>query len=224
MRRYMIVLILMSVSLQACASAGSILFPSTNTPAPSATPTNTASPSATATSTRTSIPTATITIVRIPTQDPDQPTSTFAPISIIMEGGITATPLPIQLTPTVFRPGPGFLSVSTSESKIFWGSCKHNKATIKAIVEDEDEAFSVVIFTYVRAANKDDSTPWTTGNVMHDHGDGSYTYLLRGSEVEGHNHYKNSWVVFQLVITNIEGEEVGRSRIYDQSIALSPCE
>jgi hypothetical protein len=162
--------------------------------------------------------------VRIPTQDPNQPTSTFAPIPVIIDGGLTATPLPQNVTPTAFRPGPGFLSVSISENKIFWGSCKHNKTTITAVVEDEEEVFSVVIFTYVRAANKDDSTPWTKGNVMHDHGDGSYTYVMRGSEVEGHNHYKNSWIVFQLVITDIEGNEVGRTRIYDQTIALSPCE
>jgi hypothetical protein len=173
--------------------------------------------------TRTPVPTATITIVRIPTQDPNQPTSTFAPIPIIIAGGATTTPLPQNVSPTAERPGPGFLSVSISDNKIYWGSCKHNTTTLTAIVEDEEEAFSVVIFLRVRAANKDDSTPWDKGNVMHDHGDGTYTSLIRGSNVYGHNHYKNSWIVFQLVIVDIEGREVGRSRVYDQSIALSPC-
>jgi hypothetical protein len=224
MPRYMIVLLFGSFFLQACAGVGSVLFPPSDTPAPSATATITSPPSRTPTLTRTPVPTATITIVRIPTQDPNQPTSTFAPIAVIIAGGDTATPLPQNVTPTAFRPGPGFLSVTLSESKIFWGSCKHNKTTLTAVVEDEEEAFSVVIFTYVRAANKDDSTPWTEGNVMHDHRDGSYTYVIRGSDVEGHNHYKNSWIVFQLVITDIEGNEVGRSRIYDRAIALSPCE
>lgn len=223
MRRYLIVLLLSSVLLQACTAVQNGLFPPTDTPAPSATPTATLPPTATATMTNTPVPTATITIVRIPTQDPNQPTSTFAPIPVIIDGGLTATPVPINLTPTVFRPGVGFISVSISENKIFWGSCKHNKTTITAVVEDEEEAFSVVIFTYVRSATKDDSTPWTSGNVMHDHRDGTYTYVMRGSEVEGHNHYKNSWIVFQLVITDIEGREIGRSRIYDRSIALSPC-
>jgi hypothetical protein len=224
MRRYLIVGLFASLLLQSCAGAGNILFPATDTPAPTSTATVTAPPTRTATLTRTPVPTATVTIVRIPTQDPDQPTSTFAPIPVIIEGGITATPLPIQLTPTAFRPGAGFLSVAISENKIFWGSCKHNKTTLTAIVEDEDEAFSVVLFMYVRSANRDDSTPWTKGNVMHDHGDGTYTFVIRGSWVEGHNHYKNSWIVFQMVIVDIEGNEVGRTRIYDSSIALSPCE
>lgn len=223
MRRYLSVLLFASVFLQACSGVGNVLFPPTNTLGPSATPTVTLPPTNTPTLTRTPVPTATTTIIRIPTEDPNKPTPTVAPISVIIEGGITAMPLPINLTPTVFRPGAGFLSVSVSKNKIFWGSCKHNKTTITAIVEDDEEAFSVVIFTYVRSAKKDDSTPWTAGNVMHDHGDGSYTYVMRGSEVEGHNHYKNSWVVFQLVITDIDGKEIGRTRIYDQSIALSPC-
>lgn len=224
MRRYLLVLLLVSVLLQGCSGMGNVLFPPSDTPAPSATATITVPPTKTPTQTRTPIPTATITIVRIPTQDPNQPTSTFAPIPVIIEGGVTATPMPQNVTPTAFRPGPGFLSVTVSENKIFWGSCKHNKTTITAIVEDEEEAFSVVLFTYVRSARRDDSTPWTEGNVMHDHRDGSYTYLMYGSEVEGHNHYKDSWIVFQLVITDIEGNEVGRTRIYDQAIALSPCQ
>jgi hypothetical protein len=224
MRRCLVGCLFLSLLLQSCAGAGNILFPPTDTPAPTSTTTVTAPPTKTATITRTPVPTATITIVRIPTQDPNQPTSTFAPIPVIIEGGLTATPLPINLTPTAFRPGAGFISVGISENKIFWGSCKHNKTTITAIVEDEDEAFSVVMFTYVRSATRDDSTPWTAGNVMHDHGDGTYTYVIYGSEIEGHNHYRNSWIVFQLVLTDIEGNEIGRTRIYDRSIALSPCE
>lgn len=224
MRKNLIVWSLaLSLMIQACGNIQDLL-PATQTPAPTATATITLPPSPTATLTRTPLPTPTTTIVHFATQDPNLPTSTFAPIPIVIEGGITATPLPIYITPTLFRPGIGFLSVGISENKIFWGSCKHNRTTITAIVEDEDEVFSVVIFTYVRAANRDDSTPWTTGNVMHDHRDGTYTYVMYGSEVEGHNHYKNSWVVFQLVATDIEGREVGRTRIYDQSIALSPCE
>jgi hypothetical protein len=88
---------------------------------------------------------------------------------------------------------------------------------------DREEVLSVVIFVRVRSAKKEDYTPWTTGDVMSDHRDGTYTYLLRGSAIEGHNHYRDSWVIFQLVATNNKGEEVGRTQIYTGSIALSPC-
>ncbi|MCC7117277.1 MAG: hypothetical protein IT310_02035 [Anaerolineales bacterium] len=222
MRKDLMVCLALALALQACGNLEGLL-PPTRTPAPTLTETITLPPSPTETITRTPHPTPTITIVHFATQDPNLPTATFAPIPIIVEGGMTATPLPIYGTPTMARPGVGFLSIGISETKIFWGSCKHNRTTITAVVEDEDEVFSVVIFTYVRSAKRDDSTPWTTGNVMHDHRDGTYTYVMYGSDVEGHNHYKDSWVVFQLVATDFEGREVGRTRIYDQSIALSPC-
>lgn len=214
----------MAVLLQACAGGGSftdVLFPATNTPAPTLTATKTSIPS-----TKTPTPTATRlpTIVHISTQDPNLPTATFAPIPVFIEGGATVTPAPAAVTPTLFRPGPGFLTVDFSEKKIFWGSCKHNKAIVTAQVEDPEEVFSVVIFVRVKAAFKEDYTPWTTGDVMHDTGGGEYTYTLVGSAIEGHNHYKNSWVMVELVATNIKGEEVGRTRIYDQALALSPCE
>jgi hypothetical protein len=225
MRRVGFVLFFAAVLLQACALPSlSGLLPAADTPAPTASATNTLAPSATPTATNTPIPTATVTIVKIPTFDPNAPTATFPPISIILEGGVTATPGPVQLTPTQYKPGAGFVSVTVSDGKIFWGSCKHNKTTITAIVEDEDEVFSVVIFTRVKAAFKDDSTPWTTGNTMHDHRDGTFTYVMYGSDVEGHNHYKNSYVLFQLVAVNEDGEEVGRTHIFNESIALSPCE
>ncbi|MFN8414675.1 MAG: hypothetical protein U0Z26_20020 [Anaerolineales bacterium] len=208
------------VFLQACA-AEDILFPPTNTPAPTPTATITLPPP---TDTITPSPTRLPTIVHISTQDPNQPTATFAPIPIFIEGGATVTPAPAAVTPTLSRPGPGFLSVDFTPNKIFWGSCKVNKSVVTAKVDDPEEVFSIVIFVRVKAAFKDDSTPWTTGDVMHDTGNGIYTYTLVGSKIEGHNHYKNSWVMVELVATNVKGEEVGRTKIYDQAIALSPCQ
>ena len=100
----------------------------------------------------------------------------------IFIGSVTATPI---VSPTPTRPGIGFVSVDVSEQKIFWGSCKHNKAKIIAKVQNPDEVFSVVIFVRVKALLKEDYTPWTTGDVMTKHGDGTFSYTLVGSEIEG---------------------------------------
>jgi len=217
--------ILLSILLQACSFPfADALFPPTNTPAPSSTPT------LTPTSTRTPRPTITPTftpsptIVHISTQDPDLPTATFVPIPVFI-GAETATPFVFGTitAPTISNPGPGFVSVTVSPNKIYWGICKTNRTTITAVVEDRDEVLSVVIFVRAKSVKEEDYTPWTTGDVMAGHGDGSYTYVLRGSNVEGHNHYRDSWVHFQLVATNVDGEEVGRTQIYIESIHLSPC-
>ncbi len=218
MRRFYLMLVL-AILIQACAGApfGGAL--PTDTPAPTATATVTFTPMDTPTATITPTITPSPTIVHIPTWDPNQPTATFVPVPIYI-GKDTATPI---VTSTPLRPGPGFLSVQVSDNKIFWGSCKPNKTKIITQVENPEDVFSVIIFVRVKSAAKEDYTPWTTGNAMQKHSDGTFSYTLAANSTRGHNHYKNSWIMFELVATNEKGQEVGRTMIYPNAISLSPC-
>lgn len=220
MRRLYFVTGLM-ILLQACSGIPfqDVLFQPTDTPGPTETPTVTFTPSITPTASITPTITPSPTIVHFPTADPNLPTATFVPIPILV-GANTITPVP---TGTVSRPGPGFLSVEISEGKMFWGICKPNKSTVTVKVENPDEVASVVIFVQVKSAEEEDYTPWTTGDVMFNYRDGTFSYILQASEIEGHNNYKNSWVNLQLVATNDEGREVGRTKIYNELVAMSPC-
>jgi hypothetical protein len=219
--RKLYLMTVLAVLLQACAGMpfNDVLFPSTNTPAPTATTTVTLTPLDTLTPTITPTITSSPTIVRIPTQDPNQPTATFVPIPIFI-GKDTATPL---VPPTPIKPGPGFVSVQVSEKKIFWGVCQPNKTKIIVEVENPEDVYSVIIFVQVKSATKEDYTPWTTGNAMHSHRNGTFSYLLAANTTYGHNHYKKSWILFQLVATDDLGEVIGRTKIYTNEIALSPC-
>lgn len=218
-------MVLSAVLVQACGGLpfAEVLFPPTKTPPPSATPTITLTPTRTATPTKTPTFTPSPTIVRFPTEDPYLPTATavIIPIPSVL-GGRTHTPVALG-DPLIFDPGGGFTSVAVSTNKIYWGVCKNNKTTIVAVVEDPEEVLSVVIFVRVKSAKKEDYTPWTTGDAMHDHGNGKFSYILRGSAIEGHDHYLDSWVFFQLVATGDKGQEVGRTQIYREAISLSPC-
>ena len=216
MRRFYLMMVL-AILIQACA--GAPFGKPTDTPAPTATATVTFTPMDTPTATITPTITPSPTIVHIPTWDPNEPTATFVPVPIYI-GKDTATPL---VTPTPLRPGPGFLSVQVSENKIFWGSCKPNKSKIITQVENPEDVFSVVIFVRVKSATKEDYTPWTTGNTMQKHSDGTFSYTLAANSTRGHNHYKNSWIMFELVATNDKGQEIGRTMIYPNAISLSPC-
>lgn len=209
---------MIAVLLQAC-SMNDILSPPTNTPLPTSTELITFTPLPTWTPSITPSITPSPTIVRIPTWDPNVPTSTFAPIPIFI-GEYTATPV---IPPTPVRPGPGFLSVTISEKRIFWGSCTPNESIIVAKVTDPEEVASVVIFVQVKSAEDEDYTPWTSGDVMYNYFDGTFSYTLQATEINGHNHYKKSWVRMQLVATNIKGEEVGRTRIIPEVASLEPC-
>ena len=225
MRKASRVLISVVIFLQAC-SALPFLGAAQPVNAPVATQTLpiTFTPGIVPTSTITPSITPSPTIIRFPTQDPN------APIPIYI-GSVTATPFSLsEMLPvatalpaiSVSEIGYGFISVEVSEEKIFWGSCKPNKAKVIAEVQDPKEVISVVIFVQVKSALKEDYTPWTTGDVMFNHRDGTFSYTLQANEIEGHNHYKASWVRFQLVATNDEGKEVGRTIIY-QVVGMSPC-
>lgn len=161
------------------------------------------------------------TIIRIPTQDPNQPTPTFEPIPIFI-GKYTATP-DIVVLPTPIGPGLGFLSVEMTEKTLYWGVCKPNKARIIAKVENPEAVFSVIIFVQVKDYYSEDYTPWTSGNTMQNHWNGTFTYWQQANTTEGHNHYKKSWIRFQLVATNDFGEVIGRTKVFANEITMSPC-
>lgn len=209
---------MLAVLLQAC-SMNSLFLPA-NTPVPKITASVTNTPADTSTPTLTPTWTPSPTVVHIPTQDPNPPTPTAFIIPLLV--GTIVTDIPFA-TPDFLPPGPGFTSVSISENRIYWGGCKYNHTVITAIVDDLNEIFSVIIFTRTKLMNEADSTPWTSGNVMFNNRDGSFTYNMRGNDVKGTVPTRKSWVIFQLVATNIKGEEVGRTRIYSQDILLSPC-
>jgi hypothetical protein len=216
MRKIYLVTVL-AILIQSC-SGMPVLFP-TITPAPTATETLTATPSSTPTITTTPTITPSPTIVHIPTYDPYQPTMTA--ISFPTRAG--ATPVAPFSTPTSNRPGPGFVAVTISDKKIYWGSCKPNATKIIAKMENPEDVYSIIVFVQVKSAFKEDSTPWTSGDVMERHVDGTFSYLLSANTTRGHNHYKQSWILFQLVATNGFGEVIGRTKIYSSEIALSPC-
>jgi hypothetical protein len=75
----------------------------------------------------------------------------------------------------------------------------------------------------VKDIKDEDYTPWTNGDVMLNRGQGVFTRTLVGTEIYGHNHYLRSWVYFQLVATNIEGEEIGRTNVYEKAFEMYPC-
>ena len=202
--------------LSACSMAD-LLDSSTNTPASTSTPAYTFTPIDTPTNTETPTPRPSATIVRIATWDPNQPT--FTPIVFLVDGK-TITPF---YTPTSSKPGIGFFSVKYSPKKIYWGGCSPNSVTITAEVDDPEEVFSVIIFIRVKDIKKEDYTPWTNGDVMLNRGQGVFTTTLVGSKIYGHDHYLRSWVYFQLVATNIEGEEIGRTKIYEKAFDMYPC-
>jgi hypothetical protein len=210
--------LIFALFLQACSLAPA--------PAPTATPADTATPTQTRIPTSTSTVTPSPTIVHFPTIDPN---ATSTPNAVpIFTGVKTATPI-ITLTPrplltsTPSGPGPGFKSITLSEHKLYWGICKPNKVKITVEVDDPDLVYNVVFFVRLKAVKKDDYTAWSNGAAMDDHGDGLWTYTLYTKTIKDRKNYAKSWIEYQIVATDRDGNFVGRSWIFAQSMTLQPC-
>ena len=210
MRRLYVLMMGSMILLQACFGGA----PAVPTPEDTSTPTVT--PTVTSTPTITPSPT----IVKIPTWDPYQATATLPTLFFLVNGNTVTPP---ATTPTLSDPGFGFKDINVSDKKIYWGSCKLNRTTITAEVENPENVYSVVLFVRTKALKKDDTTPWTSGDVMVNHLNGKFSYVLFGSNVQGHNHYREALVYFQLVATDEVGAVVGRSPIITDAITLFPC-
>jgi len=195
-----------------------LLIP-TDTPKPTATITLTHRPAATLTATP---PTPTFTSTptfiggeRLPTE-----TATANPSQTHAPGTASATILPDD---TSIPENIGFSSVTISEKAIYWGSCQPGISRVTAVVTEPKEVFSVVIFVRLRELNTTDSTPWSRGDAMNDSGDGTFTYNLNADKIDGHKNYRKAWVFYQLVATDTDGEVIGRTQVYTQSLSIGPC-
>jgi len=218
MRRSAVISLLGLIAL-ACSFSISDLLPvaTPGTPLPTGSPTVSSTPSKTPTITPT-LPTPTFTdtptlISSGPTQTASStPTSTNS-IGVLVTQS-TATPIGLNV---------GFASVLISTTHIYWGACDPSQVTFTAQVTDASTAFNVVLFVRLKDSQSDDTTDWNTGIAMNDKGNGTFTFTLKAKAIDGYNSYSSAWVFYQLVSTDKQNNNLGRTQIYTQSLALSPC-
>jgi hypothetical protein len=74
--------------------------------------------------------------------------------------------------------------------------CKPGEVKITAYVTKPGRVVSVVIFVHLVDTTSDNSTPWSTGDVMDKWPDGRYTYTFDADVIDEHRHYKKAWVVY----------------------------
>lgn len=218
MRKIVFVLFTCYFLLQSCSSPGSAV------PLPTRKPTITFTATITPTMTITPTITPSPTIVKIPTVDynatPTPPAYIYVVPTPILGAG-AALPVPSE-TPS--SPGEGFEWIKTSETNIYWGICKPNKMKVTAQVSEPKDVFSVVLFVRLRNLKAQIFTEWNKGTGMEPVGDeGLWAQDLYASSIDGHSSYRRGWVWYQLVATGKDNFEVGRSRIFMDTIKLQPC-
>lgn len=219
--RKLLPLSLVAVFLLAC-SISSLPLPGASTPAP---PTEVTTPPPTATFTPDVPPTFTFTPTLIGAKPTNTPTETPVPtdqILFITPPTATFIPLKPSVTPTSVLEGSGYISFEQSTDLFYWGACDPHAVTLTVQVADPGHTFSVVIFLKYRNRETGASTGWNQGLSMDSVGGGTYTILLDGTEMGVYND-QPTWVMFQIVSTDINAREIARSPIFGDYLTLSKC-
>jgi hypothetical protein len=190
-------------------------------PLPSATNTPTTLPTFTAT-----VPSPTFTAS--PTMV-GQKTGTATPIStptalVLTPQQVTALPTdtPVELVPQVDMTG--FVTVSVSDEVFYKGKqCQPASAKFTAKVTDAGATSFVVLFVRFKSRQTGTTSEWTSIAMQQMNIPGMYEHELVPLEMKAVDGFENAWVQYQLVATDANSKQVGRTDIFDERLSLLNC-
>lgn len=225
-------LLVLAMFLAGCSALPNINLPQLIASPTSPPPTDTPTP----VPTETPIPTQNLFATSTSTPLTFTPTVTMIGAELFTPTG-TATSLPTAL-PTPGAPtGPsgdnyftpqsrGFLAILTSNSVIYWneGPCNPRNIMMSAFVEDLINTEKVFLFMRLREKkNTLNVTEWGAAALMVKAENGSFNYNIRTFNIRRYYYFTDAWLEYQLVAYNEDGEEIGRTPIYDHNITLVRC-
>jgi hypothetical protein len=218
------ILLIFAVLLSACSmTVGEFLgIPPTSTVAPTFTITNIPTDSPTSTPTA---PTPTFTLtptmvgLKTKTSTPD-----FTPTQLLLTPlGLTELPssTPISLVTQV--PIEGFISISVSDEQFYKGKdCPPSSVKFTAQVADPASAAFVVLFVRFKSKQTDATSKWTS-IAMQTIGAGTFMHELIPSEMKAVDIFENAWVQYQIVSTDSNSNQIGKTDIFSERLTLLEC-
>ncbi|MCC7117276.1 MAG: hypothetical protein IT310_02030 [Anaerolineales bacterium] len=177
-------------------------------------------------------PTATITA----TFTPVTPSATYS-LTPTLIGFKTDTPTPAESsTPTAFTPFnkitpatstptismQGFVNIFLSSSEFYKKGCEPGTLKFTAQVADALNVNFVVLFVRFRSKQSGNASEWTSIG-MQGLGGGTFVHELTPDEMKAVNSFKNAWVEYQLVATNLDAKELGHTATFSEKITLLDC-
>jgi hypothetical protein len=121
----------------------------------------------------------------------------------------------------------GFLTILTSSGVMYWneGPCSPRNIEISAFVEDTINTDKVFLFTRLREKkNTLNVTRWNAGALMVREENGSFNYNIRTFNLRRYYYFREAWLEYQLVALSEDGQETGRTPIYDKNLSLVRCQ
>lgn len=209
--------------LSACSMTVDQILGRQPTPTPAPTFTNTPTPALTFTPTVPS-PTFTASPTMIGKQArTSTPVSTPTPLVLLTPLGVTLLPssTPLVLVPQVKMTG--FVSISVSDEAFYKGKACLPVST-KFIVQVSDVPATAFVQLFVRFKSKETGVTGEWSSIpMQNAGVGTYTHELIPLEMKGIDSFENAWVQYQIVATDVNSNQVGRTDIFDERLTLLEC-
>lgn len=219
--RKILTLSVLAVFLLACSLSDLPLSGQT----PSLPVAETPTPMSTSTHTPDVPPTYTFTPTLIGARPTDPPTETPVPTDMVLfitPPTATFIPLVPSTTPTSVLEGSGFLSFEQSTDLFYWGACEPHAVSLTVQTADPAHVASVVLFLKYRNRETGADTGWNQGLSMDSVGGGTYTLVLEGQELGMYND-QPTWLMFQIVATDVNTHEIARSPVFADYLTLSKC-
>jgi hypothetical protein len=220
------ILLIFAMLLSACSmTVGQFLgIPATATVVPTFTITNTPTDVPTFTPT---VPTPTFTVtttlvgLKTKTSTPEfTPTHliiTPPPVTLLPSG----TPIALIIPPT---PIPGFASISVSKEEFYKGkACQ--PASVKFTVQVADAASVAFVVLFVRFKSKQSgaTSEWTSITMQTTGVPGKFEHELTSLEMKAEDYFENAWVQYQIVSTDANSNQVGRTDVFSEKLTLLEC-
>lgn len=188
--------------------------------------------------TQTPAPTQTETASPQPSPTPVPPTLTFTLTpTLIGVKTTTATPrdtptllptdTPLPLTSTKTPPPPvkmeGFALVTISLTEIYKAKgCEPSVVRITAQVSNFVGVEHVLLFARFKSRKAERTGKWTS-IPMTSFGAGTFIHDLSSNELKDDAYFESAWIEYQIVSTDKNGNEVGRTDIFKERLAMLEC-
>ncbi len=221
MKKFALLLLIVFL-LSACSmTADEILGRQPTLPVPPATNTPTAAPTSTPTVPSPTF-TSTPTLVGLKTKTPTEiSTSTLL---VLTQPGVTLLPTvtAVTLVPQVAMPG--FVSVSVSDEVFYKGTkCPPSSAKFTTQVANAAGVSFVVLFVRFKSKLTGVTSEWTSLDMQRGAIPGFFVHDLLPLEMKAVDGFENAWVQYQLVATDSNSNQLGRTDIFDERLSLLNC-
>lgn len=173
----------------------------------------------------------------IPSLTPTVPTPTFTSTPTLA-GTIPPSSTPVEtstpffltpfnlITPSTPTPGmltKGFASVFTSDANFYKEEpCAPTTVKFTAVVSDPVKTVYVLLFVRFKSKLTNGKSEWTRLD-MQTLVTGTYVFDLKSSDMKSVDSFENPWVEYQIVATDLNAREIGRTEIFSEKLSLLNC-